>query len=58
MIPPITPPVSRRERLMLAAVVAALVLYAIGGAGLVLYLSHITVGALYGVDLLAPIGRP
>jgi hypothetical protein len=58
MIPPIMPRVTRRERLMLAAVVAGFVLYATGGAALVLYLSHIAVGAFYGVDLLAPVGRP
>lgn len=58
MLPPIRPPIRRSERLMLAAVVVALVLYAVGGAALVLYLSHITVGVFYGVDLLAPLGRP
>ena len=58
MLPPINPPITFKERLALVAIAIGLVIYAIGGAALVLYISHITVGAFYGVDLLAPVGRP
>lgn len=43
------PPITRRERLLLAAFVAAFLVYAIGGAILVSLLRDLTIGDPHGV---------